>query len=211
MQDDNAVSVATFDKYAANYAEKYFALRDYDAYYALVAATLPAGPCKFLDLACGPGNVAAYILEHRPQTEILCVDASLQMLAEVKRRLDPVELLAADCRDLGAIQVRFDAAAFCFGLSYFDDADAAKVLSQLHQVLLPGSSMLLATVAGDPGLSGAQVNAEGDKVFNFYRQQAEIEQMLANAGFQVTHATTLPSPANASVRSNDVLVLCERQ
>lgn len=211
MQDYNAESVATFDRNAKKYAEKYFTLRDYDAYYELITAAIPAGPARFLDLACGPGNVAAFIRERRPQAEILCVDSSLRMLAEAQRRVANVALLAADCRDLSAIQVRFDAAAFAFGLSYFDDADAAKVLAELHGVLRPGASILLATVAGDPALTGPQVNAAGDRVFSFYRKQADIERLILDVGFEVVHSATIPSPANASVQSNDVVVLGTRK
>lgn len=210
MNDYNAESVASFDRNAAKYADKYFALRDYDRYYQLLVEQLPTGPSAFLDLACGPGNVAAYVRQHRPEASILCIDRSLQMLAEVERRIAGVEVLAADCRELGALTQRFDAAAFFFGLSYFDDGDAARVLAQLHGLLLHGAPLLLATVAGEPERSGVQTNAAGDRVFSFYRRQADIEHLMRQAGFELIHASVIPSPANATVQSSDVVLLARK-
>lgn len=211
MPDYNATSVATFDKHAARYADKYFALHDYDAYYALITAELQGRPARFLDLACGPGNVAAFVHAHCPEAQILCVDRSPQMLEQARQRVAALELLEADCRDLSAVPGRFDAAAFCFGLSYFDDADAALVLAELQRLLLPGAPLLLATVAGDPALSGEQQSSTGDKVYSFYREQDQIVALMVAAGFEPNQASRIASPASASVASTDVVVLARRR
>jgi ubiquinone/menaquinone biosynthesis C-methylase UbiE len=210
MPDYNSESVATFDRNAARYAEKYFSLRDYDSYYQALTAEIPAGPFRFLDLACGPGNVSAYVMAQRPEAEILCVDQAPLMLEEASRRMTGIEVLLADCRDLGAVAARFHAAAFFFGLSYFNDTDAAKVLAELFRVMLPGAPLLLATVAGEPERSGLQVNAAGDRVFSFLRLRAEIESLVRQAGFTLVQSGTIPSPANASLQSEDVVIMARR-
>lgn len=210
MQDYNAESVAAFDKNAARYVEKYFSLRDYDPCYEGLIAEIAEGSFQFLDLACGPGNVSAYILSRRPEAQILCVDRAPAMLSEVRQRMPGVNVLLADCRDLRAVAERFDAAAFFFGLSYFDDADAGKVLAELHRVMLPNAPLLLATVAGDPERSGPQTTASGDRVTSFYRRQPEVEGLVKNAGFKLLNSETIPSPANASVQSEDLVVLAKR-
>lgn len=211
MQDYNSESVATFDKNAANYADKYFSLRDYDPYYQRLVETMPEGTCRFLDLACGPGNVSAYVRAQRPKAEILCIDRAPMMLAEVTRRIAGAEALVADCRNLIGVTSRFHAAAFFFGLSYFDEADANRVLKETYRLMLPGATLLLATVAGDPANTGVQTNAAGDRVFSFFRRQADIEKMIADAGFDVTYSAVMPSPANASFQSEDVVVMAKRK
>lgn len=211
--DYNAESVATFDRNAARYAEKYFSLRDYDTYYQWLVAAIPAGPFRFLDLACGPGNVSAYLVAQRPEAQILCVDQAPLMLEQARHRLHDrpgVDVLLADCRDLGAVPAGFHAAAFFFGLSYFDDADAGRVLAELFRVMLPGAPLLLATVAGEPERSGMQVNAAGDRVHSFFRRQADIGSLVQTAGFMLAQSETIASPANASLQSEDVVLLAKR-
>ncbi|MBH9551892.1 class I SAM-dependent DNA methyltransferase [Inhella gelatinilytica] len=208
--DYSAESVATFDRHAARYAEKYFGLTDYDAHYAHFVASLPPGPCTVLDLACGPGAVAGYVRRVRPEVHLVCVDRSPQMLVEVQRRVPGAQRIEADLRDLHRVPLNLDGAAFCFGLSYLDDRDAATALAELHRVLRPGAPLLLTTVAGDPAQSGVQTTANGDRVHSFYRERPDIEARVRAAGFVLEHSALLPSPANASVVSTDVVLHARR-
>lgn len=71
--------------------------------------------------------------------------------------------------------------------------------------------MLLASVTGDLSLTGMQVNAEGDRVFSFYREQSDIQDMLTSAGFAIVQSEKIPSQENASIQSDDVIVLGKKQ
>ncbi len=121
---------------------------------------------------------------------------------------DPKPILA-DCRDLSQLTPGYDAAAFCFALSYFDQDDAYQVLQQLHAVLKPGALLLLSTVAGDAANSGVQTNAAGDSVVSFFRAESEIQHMVARAGFELLFSQRIASPANASQISDDVVLLAK--
>lgn len=207
LEDYNAESVACFDKHASKYAQKYFDLSDYHAYYDLLLQHLPESASRVLDLACGPGNVAAYLQQQRPEIVFDCADRSAAMLAQVQQRLVTANLINADCRDLSQLTPGYDGAAFCFGLSYFDDADAKLVLRELRQVLKPGAALLLSSVAGDAANSGRQTSASGDSVISFFRSQHQINQLVINAGFELILSHTIASPANASQISQDVVIL----
>ena len=69
--DPCLVSVATFDKLAEQYAEKYFGLTDYDRYYQMLADSLSEENSSIIDIACGPGNVAAYFARVRPEVSVV--------------------------------------------------------------------------------------------------------------------------------------------
>ncbi len=98
--DLNAVSVATFDRHAGRYAEKYFGLHDYDELYRWLLPPLPSGG-RFLDLACGPGNVSAFVAQQRPDVQIVGIDRSPNMVREAQTRVPGGHFLVADCRALG--------------------------------------------------------------------------------------------------------------
>ena len=209
-EDYNAESVACFDKHAQRYAEKYFELRDYDRHYQALVDRLPAKAPRLLDLACGPGNVAAFVRRCRPDADILCVDQSAAMLATAQQRLPGISTHQADCRDLSALSPGFDALAFCFGLSYFNDDDACQVLAELARLLRAGGHLLLSSITGDPADSGVQLSSSGDRVHLFYRQPETIASWLAAAGFGDLELERLPSPANASQATVDVVILAQR-
>lgn len=209
-EDYNAESVACFDKHAQRYAEKYFELRDYDRHYQALVDRMPAGAPRLLDLACGPGNVAAFVRHCRPDADILCVDQSAAMLATARERLPGIRTHQADCRDLSALTPGFDALAFCFGLSYFSDDDARQVLAELARLLRAGGHLLLSTITGDPANSGVQLSSSGDRVHMFYRPPETIARWLEAAGFGHLLLERLPSPANASQATVDVVILARR-
>jgi ubiquinone/menaquinone biosynthesis C-methylase UbiE len=208
--DYNQETVTAFDRSAATYAEKYFDLRQYDAHYQAFLDTLPAGPINVLDLACGPGSVSAYVKARRAEARVVAADRSEAMLEQVRARVAGVSTRNVDCRDLSGLERDFHGVVFFFGLSYFDRDDAARVLAEIHSVLLPGGSLLLASVAGEPAESGAHTSKSGDRVFSFLRRPSEIVAMVGAAGFEVVGSSTIDSPANASWKSTDAVVLARK-
>lgn len=204
--DRNAESVASFDKVAALYADKYFELHDYDAFYARLIAGLPQG-ARLLDLACGPGNVSAYVARERPDIALLGLDMAPAMLAQARQRVPGAEFRQGDCRRLDPQLGRFDAAAFCFGLSYLEEGDAQASLAGLRAHLKEGAPLLLATITGARAETRIERGSSGDPVHMVYRTPEAVLAMLAAAGFAVEDSALLPSPANSSLRTQDLLAL----
>jgi ubiquinone/menaquinone biosynthesis C-methylase UbiE len=204
--------VATFDKLASRYAERYFHLRQYDRHYqALVEAVSHEGPAWVLDLACGPGNVAAYLREARPDWTLLCTDLAPAMLKEAAARVPGIHTRLLDACQVGTLPQRFDAAAFCFGLSYLDDAGARQCLQGLHQVLRPGAPLLLMTLTGDPAQSGPQTASTGDVVHMACRRAGTVVDLVAGHGFEILRSEVIDSPPEASQVTQDVVVLARRR
>lgn len=208
----HAPSVATFDKLASRYAERYFHLRQYDPHYqALVDAVGATETASVLDLACGPGNAAAFLRQARPEWTMLCADLAPAMLKEAAARLPGIRTLQLDACEVGSLAERFDAAAFCFGLSYLDDAGAHRCLDGLRQVLRPGAPLLLLTLTGDPAQSGPQTASTGDVVHMAYRRPGTVVEWVAGHGFEVLHSEVIDSPPEASQVTQDVVVLARRR
>lgn len=207
--DPNLESVATFDRHASSYAAKYFELPQYRRHYDWLLDTLRAAHPRVLDLASGPGNVAAHVRQALPDADILCVDGSPRMLDEASSRVPEIRTLCMDCRDIGLLNERFDAAAFFFGLSYLDDAGADRCLAGLRRVIQPGGSLLLATLTGDPAQSGVQLSSQGDRVHMVYRRAEDVRALVERHGFACHRFETIESPTQASQRTLDVVLLAE--
>ena len=106
----HAPSVATFDKLAGRYAERYFHLRQYDPHYqALVDAVGATETASVLDLACGPGNAAAFLRQARPAWTLLCADLAPAMLKEAAARVPGIRTLQLDACEVGGLAESFRA------------------------------------------------------------------------------------------------------
>jgi SAM-dependent methyltransferase len=108
-----------------------------------------AGPgTRLLDIACGPGIVAAAAL--RRGCSVVGVDFSSQMVSEARRRLPGATFHEADAEALPLPDGGFDAAVCNFGLHHFPYPQRA--LREAVRMLRPGGR-LAATVWAPPELN----------------------------------------------------------
>ena len=98
--DHSALSAGIFDKFADIYRDKYMELTTYAHTYREFCELLPPGPARVLDAACGPGNVARFLMAQKPDLDLLGIDLAPHMI-ELARNAVPVARFAVhDCRDL---------------------------------------------------------------------------------------------------------------
>lgn len=210
MTDDwNARAVACFDRRAAGYADRFFGLRDYDGHLDRLLALMPIGG-RLLDVACGPGGAASYLLARRPDLTLVGVDRAPQMLAEAHNRVPAGRFEQRDCRDLAGLGEPFDGALQLFLLSYLDDAAAAASLAALHDVLDAGAPLLLATISARVDEQRLVASSSGDELRMHFRTPSTIHALLAAAGFARDWSEAIASPAGATHATEDRILLARR-
>ncbi len=213
MQDDDfcIVSVATFNRLADRYAEKYFHLDLYDRYLERFVKRIESPGASVLDVACGPGNVSAYLAKVRPDLKLVGIDLAEGMVKQARLRVPSADFLVKDCRDIGKLEHVFDASAFAFGLSYLTDDDADRFFSSLNATLADSAMLYLSTITGDPGLSGFEASSSGDRVYIKYRSVGDVVSMVERAGYRVDFTEVIASPANASKPTQDLILIAQRE
>jgi SAM-dependent methyltransferase len=211
MQKDDfcLVSVATFSRLAERYAEKYFHLDMYDVYLERFAQRI-GSRASVLDVACGPGNVSAYLAKARPDLNLVGIDLAEGMIQQARLRVPSAEFLVKDCRHVSELGRVFDAAAFAFGLSYLTDDDAERLFSSLNTTLTESALLYLSTITGEPLWSGFETSSSGDKVYLRYRSVADVVAMVERAGYRIDFTEVIPSPANAPKATQDLILIAQR-
>jgi SAM-dependent methyltransferase len=212
MQDDDFCleSVATFSRVADLYAEKYFHLDMYDRYLEQFVKRIEPQGASVIDVACGPGNVSAYLAKVRPDLKLIGVDLAEGMVKQARRRVPSAEFLVKDCRHIGELEHVFDASAFAFGLSYLTDDDAIRFFSSLNAILADSAILYLSTITGEPSSSGYETSSSGDRVYMKYRSVGDVVSMVERAGYRVDFWEVISSPANASKPTQDLILIAQR-
>lgn len=212
MNNDDVcmTTVATFSRLAERYAEKYFHLDIYDQYLERFVRRIDAQGAKVLDVACGPGNVSAFLAKARPDLKLLGIDLAEGMINQARTRVPCAEFLVRDCRDLGTLKPVFDACVFAFGLSYLTDDDANRFFTSLNAIVSDSAVLYLATITGEPSLSGFESSSSGDRVYLQYRSVDEVLALVERAGYRVDFVEMIPSPANASKPTQDLVLIAQR-
>ena len=212
MEDDDfcLASVATFSRLADLYAEKYFHLDMYDRYLEQFVKRIEPQGASVIDVACGPGNVSAYLAKVRPDLKLIGVDLAEGMVKQARLRVPSAEFLVKDCRHIGELEHVFDASAFAFGLSYLTDDDANRFFSSLNAILADSAILYLSTITGEPSSSGFQTSSSGDRVYIKYRSVGDVVSMVERAGYRVDFWEVISSPANASKPTQDLILIAQR-
>ena len=205
------VSVATFDRLADRYAERYCHLGMYDTYLERFAKRIERQGARVLDVACGPGNVSAYLAKVRPDLKLVGIDLAARMVRQARLRVPTAEFLVRDCRHMGKFDQVFDASTFAFGLSYLTDDDAHRFFTSLNATLAQSATLFLSTITGESSWSGIETSRAGDSVYLEYRSAGEVVAIVERAGYEVDFMEMVASPSDASKPTQDLILIAQRQ
>ena len=102
---------------------------------------------RFLDVACGTGDLALEVAEHYPRTEIFGLDFVGEMIFKAVRKIEKkglyhrICLIKGDAVLLPLADNSFDVAAIAFGIRNIPDK--LEALSEMTRVVVPGGQVLV--------------------------------------------------------------------
>jgi len=205
--DHCASSAKAFHSLAERYRDKYLGLTLYDDSYREFCRWLKPGRARVLDAGCGPGNVSRYLIEQRPDLDLLGIDLAPRMV-ELAREAVPSACFAVhDCRHLAELKRRFDGIICAFGLPYLSPEEATAFIRSAAQNLDPGGVLYLSAMLGQPEDSGFYRYSTGDELYTQYHSADQLLASLQECGFEVLKETRLPSPSGAVKATTDLIVI----
>ncbi len=161
-----------YDREVEAYAARTVRLHEWPDLLALTERLPPGG--HVLDLGCGPGFYAAKLMEMGFTVD--AVDGSAGMVA--RAREEGVPARQARFEEVGG-EDAYDGVWANFSLLHATKAEFAEHLARLHRALRPGGWLHLGMKLGE--------GAGPDRLGRFYSyySEAELEGLLAAAGFRV--------------------------
>jgi SAM-dependent methyltransferase len=115
--------------------------------YEAVLLPFPVDTGRIVEVGCGRGGGAHFLLGPRPGLRYLGLDLSAEHVAMSRDRLAPragTHFAQADAAFLPALEGRFDAAYSIEAAQHFQDAD--RFYREVGRLLRPGGSFLLASL-----------------------------------------------------------------
>ena len=98
--DKTKMAVDVFDRQAHNYEQKFMDVSLYHHSLDKYCDRLSSAQATVLELACGPGNITAYVLGKMPELQILGTDLSPAMLALARKNNPAAVFELLDCRNI---------------------------------------------------------------------------------------------------------------
>ena len=180
------LSVATFNKLARQYQDKYMLMPLYEPTYQRLSEMMGARD-KVLELACGPGNIARYLLARHPQLDYLGTDLAPQMVSLARKNNPTARFEVMDCLAIDALPEDFDVLVCGFCLPYLNLAEAQALIEAMARRLKPGGLLYLSTMEGDYQASHLQTSSSGDQAFVYYHCGEWLNKCLHVAGFDLVN------------------------
>lgn len=190
--DKNRQAIEVFNKNAALYQSKYMSVDAYRISLDLFCDNIPTG-ASILELACGPGNITKYLLDKRPDFNILATDLAPEMLKIAKANNPSANTQSLDCREITSLSQKFDAIVCGFALPYLSKEEALQLIKDSATVLNPGGLLYISTMEDDYSKSGWITASTGEQVYMYYHQSDYLEQAMTDNGLQLIHQNSQPS------------------
>ena len=128
-------TLATWNKVAALYQEKFMHIDLYNATYDIFCTSITMPDAKILEIGCGPGNVTKYISGKCPQWDVLAIDAAENMVELAKQNNPSSNFLVLDARDINTLGDKYDGVISGFCLPYLSASDTEKLINDSFNLL----------------------------------------------------------------------------
>lgn len=172
---DRSAQVAyVFNKFASQYNERFMHFDLYNDTFDLFCENIPKQNADILELACGPGNITRYLLNNRPDFNILGIDLASNMIELAKVNNPTATFQIMDCRDIAAIDKKYDGIMVGFCLPYLNKEETAKLIGDAANRLNNDGIIYLSTMEAPYSKSGLEKNSGGDEMYMHYYMAEDI-------------------------------------
>lgn len=172
----------TWNNIAALYEQKFMGLDLYNDTYDYICNAVSKPHATLLEIGCGPGNIAKYLLSKRPDFDILGIDIAPNMVELAKKNNPTANFAVMDSRQISTLHKKYDAIVCGFALPYLSPTESQQLMLDAYDLLYEGGLLYLSFVAGDPTQSDFKVGS-GGRVFFYFHDLNELKKQLSDAGF----------------------------
>ncbi|MCA8829729.1 class I SAM-dependent methyltransferase [Hymenobacter pini] len=204
------ISVATFDKLAEQYQRRYMDVSAYGPMLDVFCSALPLTEGAVLDIGCGPGNVMRYVAEKRPKLQLTGLDLAPNMLALPQANNPEATFVQMDCRDVAQLPGRFAGVLCSFCLPYLTPPEAATLIGDVAQLLVPGGAFYLSTMESSDAAAGWQTSSAGDRVYIQYHSAHFLLNTLEARKFRLLQLQRQPFQKSDGQTDHELLLVAQK-
>lgn len=210
--DKTKAAITIFDKYAEIYADKYMDLSAYHPALDLFCSLVTHPSARLLDIACGPGNITKYVLNHLPTSKMLGIDLAPKMLELAKINNPTADFQLRDSRSINELQVKYDGIICGFCLPYLSKEESIALIHSAAKLLKIGGVFYLSTMEGDYNSSGWEGPSSGgeERAFIHYHQEDYLSATLWDSRLKVLHVEKINSPAQGKKKVIDLVIVAQK-
>ena len=196
-----------FNKYARQYFQKYSNVDRYSESLDFFLKNLKSGS-KVLEVACGPGNITAYLLSKRSDLRIIGLDLSKNMIELARKNQPAAEFLKMDCREIYRLDQKFDALIAGFYLPYLNKKETYSFIQDSARLLNQGGTFYISLMEDDHDNSGYVGSSEDkeEKLFTYYHEKDYLLDYLKENDLELLFSERIENENNKQSVKDLILI-----
>lgn len=205
-------SIKAFDHLASLYQERFMDFDLYNDSYDFFCDSVKTGGAHVLELGCGPGNITRYILNKRPDLNILGLDLAPNMIALAKQNVPLARFEIMNIKDIGQLDDIYDAIVSGFCMPYLSKEENLNLLKDIQKLLNPNGILYLSTIAGDYDKSAYETSSDGQfKTFVHYYSERDVQNLLEKTGFRMIQLFKKKWTNSKGITSTHLIFIAEAE
>jgi 2-polyprenyl-3-methyl-5-hydroxy-6-metoxy-1,4-benzoquinol methylase len=206
----NKDAVDVFDKWADLYQSKYMNVDRYSSSIDLFINETRKIGTRVLDIACGPGNIARYLLGKFPDMNLLGIDLAPSMIKLARVNNPNANFQVMDSRNIQELEQNFDGIIAAFVLPYLDKSEVISLVANISQLLTSNGILYLSTIEGRPEDSGLRKGSTGDEVYQHYYEGSFLINLLENSGLCLIDQQRSIKGEKTDASDNELVIIAKR-
>jgi cyclopropane fatty-acyl-phospholipid synthase-like methyltransferase len=174
MADHYQNTIATWNKLARAYHEKFKDIRIYDDSYELFCSHLAKENPRILEIGCGPATATSWLKSRLPESKIRATDVSSEMIEEAKKHVKDVQFEVLDAREINIIEGKFDGIFSGFCIPYLTKEDLAPFIQSSSNLLLENGIIYLSCIEDAYENSTTQTGSTSHSMAVHYYEESDL-------------------------------------
>lgn len=209
--DHSVHAAGLFNKWADLYQEKYMDVSLYHDTLDIFCALVTPKDAAVLELACGPGNITKYILNRRPDFNILATELAPNMLELAKQNNPGIECRLLDCRNILSLNKKFNAIMCGFCLPYISKEEALQLIADASAMLYPGGVLYISTMENDYSKSGYKTGSTGEQLYMHFHEVGYLTAALQQHNFLISTVKRQNYPEKDGSTTTDLILIAVKE
>lgn len=180
---NNQKAVDLFNKLADSYQERFLSVEAYSESFHALLSMLDKNS-RILDVACGPGNISRFLLNERPDLDILGIDLAPNMIEWAKRNNPTATFIVHDAQKIDQLTETFDAIIVGFLFPYFTMTQVREFIEKAHKILSKDGIIYISTMEDRYENSRFRSSSTGEQLLMHYYEASDLIEILEMHRFQ---------------------------
>ena len=211
MNKKTMETVKIFDDAAYRYQEKYMDVSPYAEGLSLFCDSLCVEGAHVLDVACGPGNIARYVVDQMPSVKITAIDLSEKMLVLAKANVPSAVTLRIDAKGVKGIGQKFEGILASFIFPYLSNNEVSDFIRDAEDILTPNGLIYISTMQGNNTDSGYVGPSDGMQMFINYHELDYLEETVLKNGFDIILSKLQPFDYGKGNSGTDIIIIGKKR